>query len=291
MGRLALAAVLLLLLLPSALVPAESRVDSAPRWNQNDRWEYRVTVRGPSETTFGNLTREVSATGPVRLGNRTVDAWTLTSRQTGSVDGVNTTTVSTTYVSQSDLCVLYVNSTSESWLGELSSRANIELRYNASDGRYRFPLSAGASWEVDYNMTRTLKLNSGLSVENRTVHAGYTCDGEERVSVPAGRFMAFRIDCTPDSVNRTSYWYSDAVRGEVKREEQDGSTGILTTYDLKQYHRSPEPMFLIGTDTGLAMLLAAISAVLAAAAIIIYWARTRETRGRPPEKGGPGRSL
>jgi len=96
--------------------------------------------------------------------------------------------------------------------------------------------------------------------------------------------------CAQDAVNRTSYWYSEAVRGEVKREELDGSTGVITTYELTRYHRAQEPAFLLGTDTGLAMVLAGISMVLLAAAAIIFW-RGRKRDVRPPEKGGPGKSI
>jgi LPXTG-motif cell wall-anchored protein len=102
--------------------------------------------------------------------------------------------------------------------------------------------------------------------------------------------MAQKIVCAQDAVNRTSYWYSEAVRGEVKREELDGSTGVITTYELTRYHRAQEPAFLLGTDTGLAMVLAGISMVLLAAAAIIFW-RGRKRDVLPPEKGGPGKSI
>jgi len=291
MRRLALACALLLLVLPSVPVPAESRVDAAPQWNRGDRWEYRVTVRGPAETMFGNLTQEVSAVGPFRLGDRTVDTYTLASKQTGSGNNVESSTVSTTYVSGSDLCLLYVNSTSVTRYETLDSSARMELRYNASDGRYRFPLEAGAEWETEYVLIRSVWLDSGLAVDNRTVHARSGCEGVVNVSVPAGRFRALKVVCYPDSSNRTSYWFSGAVRGDVMREEMDGTTGVITSYELNCYRRSLEPIFLLGTDTGLALLLGIISAVLAAAALAIFWARSRERRASPPKNEGPGGSL
>lgn len=304
MGRLAIAAIVFLLSLTSALVPAESRVDSAPEWNRGDRWEYRITVQGPADRTYGNLTQEVSAAGAVRLGNRTIDAYTLTTRQTLSGSGVNTTTVSTVYVSQSDLCVLYVNSTSVTRYGDLSSRARMEMRYDASDGRYRFPLTAGTDWNMEYNLTRTVLLDPGLRVENRTVYGQFTCEGAENISVPAGRFRALRISCTINSGNQSSYWYSDAVRGEVMRRELDGRTGSVTLYELKMYQRSPEQLPLLGTDTGRAMLLGGISTVLIVAAGLLLWTRRgkrkisqpEEAREAPPtsfhiEKGRDGLQL
>jgi hypothetical protein len=291
MRRLALAATLIVLVLPSAMVPAESRVDMAPEWNMGDRWEYRVTVNGPAQTMFGNLTLEVSAVGPVRLGDRTSDAYTLTSRQTVSGNNVDSITSSITYVSRSDLCVLCVNSTIVTWYGSLNSSAMMELRYNASDGRYRFPLDAGAAWETDYVLTRAVRLDSGLSVENRTIHTSFACEGALNLSVPAGRFRALKVVCCSDASNRTSYWFSGAVRGDVRREDRDGSTGVTTVYDLKSYRRSQGPMFILGTDTGLAIMLGIISAVLAAAALSILWARSRDSSAASPKKEGRGKSL
>jgi hypothetical protein len=290
MGRLALAAVLLLLSMPSSLVPAQTQVDSPPGWKEGDRWEYRVIVQGPSETTFGNLSQEIASVGPVRLDGRALDAYSVTSRLSRSANNVNSSTVSTIYVSRSDICVIFANSSSVTRMGDLSTRANVELRYNTSDGRYHFPLATGAGWEVDYNLTRTLSTGNSVSVEDRWVHVSCACEGPEKVIVPAGRFMAQKIVCAQDAVNRTSYWYSEAVRGEVKREELDGSTGVITTYELTRYHRAQEPAFLLGTDTGLAMVLAGISMVLLAAAAIIFW-RGRKRDVLPPEKGGPGKSI
>jgi hypothetical protein len=62
-------------------------------------------------------------------------------------------------------------------------------------------------------------------------------------------------------------------------------------YDLKSYRRSQGPMFILGTDTGLAIMLGIISAVLAAAALSILWARSRDSSAASPKKEGRGKSL
>jgi len=292
MVRFAPAAVLLLLSLPCSLVPAAGGVDSAPSWNRGDRWEYNVTVKGSAEMAWGNLSQEVTAAGPVRFDNRTSDAYTLTSRQTTrSTGGVNSTVTTTTYVSRTDLCVLYVNSSSATTLGGLSSKARSALRYDASDGRYRFPLGSGTGWQADYTVNRTVRLDSGQWTDNITVHAVFGCEGPEPVVVPAGRFMAQKIVCQLDMRNTTTYWFSGGARGEVKREEMDGSSGQVTTYVLKRYHREPQPMFLLGTDTGRAMVLGAISLVLVAAGVAIYLRRRNERRGGPTRNAGPSKSI
>jgi hypothetical protein len=292
MVRFAPFAVLLLLALPCPVAWAQEGVDSAPSWNRGDRWDYEVTVNGAGDVSRGNLSQEVVAAGPVRLDNRTVDVYTLATRQaTRSGGGANSTESTTTYVSRTDLCVLYVNSSSATTLQGLSSRARMELRYNASDGRYRFPLEAGMAWQTDYEITRTIRLDFGQWTDNVTVHGAFTCEGADKIVVPAGRFLAHKVVFRPDGRNTTTYWFSAAVRGEVKREQLDGMTGASTTFVLKKYHREAQPPFLLGTDTGLALVLGMISLGLVAAGTGIYLARKRDGRGRPPEKGPPSKNI
>lgn len=281
MGRLPIVVLLLVLVLAPALPPpAGADVQGPPDWKAGDRWEYRIVYKSPLGTTFGNLTQEVTAVGPVRVGNRTVDAYTLSSHQRTMGFGVNSSASSRTYISKSDLGTLSINTTSSSHLGELSSSARMETRYDASDGRYRFPLGVGTNWSVEYNLSRRVLLSPGLIEENRTVYGQSTCEAIDRLSVGAGRFQAYRVTCTFDSGNVTTYWYSEGVRGDVKREEMDPMTGSMTIYTLERYVRAAEPFPLLGSDTGRAILLGIISGVLLLSALALVLARRRATK--PP---------
>lgn len=284
MRRLTLAAVLLLLLLSPSVLMAEKQVDAAPEWRVGDRWEYTITVEGPAGRTYGNMSQQVSAVGQVRVGNRTVDAYTLRTRQTHTGFGVNSTTTSTTHIARSDIGTLDVNSTSATNYEELRSQARMELRYDPSDGRYRFPLRAGADWNAEYNVSRRVLLSSAVILENRTAYAQFSCEGPEELSVAAGRFLAFKITCTLDSGNQTIYWYSDAVRGDVMKSELDRRTGALTVSELNKYMRQPEPLPLLGTDIGRATLLGGISAVLVFTALALHLVRRKNIRAHRPKK-------
>lgn len=280
MGRLPIFVLLFVLLLaPAMLTPAE--VQGPPDWKAGDRWEYKIVHHSLLGTTFGNLTQEVTAVGPVRVGNRTVDAYTVSSRQRTMGFGVNSSASSRTYISRSDLGTLSVNTTSSSNFGELRSSARMEVLYYSSDGRYRFPLGVGTNWSVEYNMSRRVFLSPGLMEENRTVYGQCTCEAIDKVQVGAGRFQAYRVRCTFDSGNVTTYWYSEGVRGEVKREELDPMTGATTTFTLERYVRAAEPFPLLGSDTGRAILLGTVSMLLLLSALALVLARRRTPKPTP----------
>jgi len=289
MGRAPFVAAILVLLLLPAAAPAGARIDSPPEWRVGDRWDYNMTVSNQQGTTYGNLTQEVAAAGTVRVGGRDVLSYTLSSKQTYWGYGLRTTTNSRIYIQKSDLCALIINTTTTTYFGEMNSTASTELRYNASDGRYRFPLVEGDSWTAAYELGRKLRLERSMVEESRNVTAAVTVESPERLSLPAGRFLAYKVTYTYDSGNVTTYWYCDAVRGEAARRELDRSTGTLTVYELKGYHPAPAPLPIIGSDSDKALMLGLISVALVVAALAILAMRRRAPKApkQKKEQSGP----
>ena len=82
--------------------------------------------------------------------------------------------------------------------------------YEPDSGFYAFPLAVGKTWRATYTVRQGQDEHEQW--EERQV-AAY-----EEVTVPAGTFMAFRVDMTAASYDgpEVSYWYAPAVGYVVK---------------------------------------------------------------------------
>jgi uncharacterized Zn-finger protein len=209
----------------------------------------------------------------------------LSSKQTHSGYGLRTIVNSRTYIQRSDLCTLCINSTATTFLGEMNTTGSTELRYNASDGRYRFPLVEGDSWTAAYEEGRRVRLERSTVEDSRNVTVAVAVGGPEKLTLPAGRFLAYKVTCTDDSGNETTYWYCGAVRGEAARRELDPITGTMTLYELKAYNPAPTPLPIIGSDRDKALLLGGMSVALVAAALAIVALRKRAPKAPKQKKG------
>ncbi|MGQ9581883.1 MAG: hypothetical protein ACUVV6_00015 [Thermoplasmatota archaeon] len=272
---LALAA---LLLLTQNLPPARAQEAGLPGWRVGDRWDYEVEVRSPYEDARGNATVVVVGEGRVRIGNETKAVYVLSIARREEGERSVRTQSSRDYVSKESLCTLYSKTTMEVRYGPLRSTCELTLVYSPSDGRYLFPLALNRSWRAEYNLTRTEVTSGATRVSSLRFSGNCTCSWWGELRVGRVNYTTCRIDRFEDgSANRSSYWYSDRLGAEVRREEYSAATGTLTTLTLKGHSRAPGETPILGPETGriLALLSVALALLGAAGALSLAQRRTR----------------
>lgn len=264
MRRLPFLVLLLLLPLPSS-VPAAPTAGSAPEWRVGDSWQYKVTTQSGSLTTLGNLVLRVVSDGELRVGNSTVGAYTLSQKlkpwtpanaskklaEEASWGPTYTIVTTTLIVEKRSLCTLVSNSTIRSFHGSDVTEDHELLVYHPSDGRLRFPLAVGASWNATFNLTRTRQYPFHVITDNSSVNCRYECQGFEKL--PDGK-EGFRVRGTADGAGtETVFWYSPRYRWEVRREEQDASAGTVRVSTLLKHTPGVAPSLFSSPQTLLAI--------------------------------------
>lgn len=287
MRRLALLVALLLVPAPFCAEAAPT-AGAAPLLHPGDYWKYIVS--DGSGRALNNLTVRVFDERDVRVGNSTIRAYNLTQRLTPYLPPVKTnlsdrarwgpvyTIVETNLtLRQSDLCTLSSEATIRS-VHYADVTEDIELlAFSPSDGRLRFPLSAGASWNATFNQTRTRQYPFHRITENTTVTRLYECQAFEKL--PDGK-EGFRIRSTDGTTgSETVSWYSPGHRADVRREERDASTGAMLVYTLVSHKSGQPPSIFSNPQTLLAIAFGA--AALAMLAVALYTAY----RARHPSTG------
>jgi hypothetical protein len=307
-----------MLLLPAPFcAEAAPNAGTAPLLHKGDYWKYIVS--DGSGRPLNNLTVRVVDERDVRAGNSTIRAYNLTQKLTPYLPPVKTnlsdrarwgpvyTVVETNLtLRKSDLCTLSSEATIRS-VHYADVTVDIELlAFSPSDGRLRFPLSAGASWNATFNQTRTRQYPFHRVTENTTVTRLYECQAFEKL--PDGR-EGFRIRSTDAATgSETVSWFSPGQRADVRREERDGPAGTMRVYALVRHESGLPPSIFSNPQTLLAIAfgLAAL-AMLAGALYTAYRARHPSTghdvkrpaasAPEPPAAPlgapgkGPGRSL
>ena len=281
MRLLPLLALSILLVIPQVSCAAGAPSAAAPEWRVGDRWSYDVTVQSSAGTTEGNLTVTVAADGPVRVGNATVDAYTVREKREDWSFNSNTTVLTTLVVDKKTLCTLFSNSSTVTYFGTVRSEVREEDLYSPSDGRYQFPLSAGLNWTATYNLTRTRYFVFDHAVDVSAVTLSRDCLAYESVNY---KEKGFRVACTAGpGGSMVTYWYSPHYRGEVMREEYDHGSDTTTTYRLGSYSRGPEPSFFASPDTRRILILGVAALALAFVAVGLMAVRRRIPKRAPPE--------
>lgn len=108
-----------------------------------------------------------------------------------------------------------------------------DLRMKGQHEPLRFPLTPGKTWSFEYSLQNNAK--------RTRITQTATVKGWENVNVPAGNFMALRVehqgiynssdgDYQWSGRIRETYWYAPAARRVVKREYQD-TKGDGSTWD------------------------------------------------------------
>jgi hypothetical protein len=294
--RIAPFLVLLLLLPLPASAPAAPAAQPAPEWHAGDSWQYKVTDE--SGKPVSDLSVKVVDERDVRAGGSTVRAYNLTQKLTpwtpanasklpvearwGPIYTIVTTNLT---VGKKDLCTLSSDSTIRSVHYSDVTEDHELLIYSPSDGRLRFPLAAGTSWNATFNLTRTRRYPFHVITDNSTVSRLYECQAFEKV--PDGK-EGFRIRWT-DGVtgSETVSWYGPRYRSEVRREERDAAAGTDRVYTLVRSASGQAPSIFSSPQVLLAIAFGVAAAVmLAGASYAAYRARYPAGR-RKVEKKAP----
>lgn len=298
-------AVLLLLLPLATTVPAAPTVKSVPEWNVGDSWQYQVTTRTGTLTTLGDLTVKVVADGEVRIGNATVRAYTLSERlkpwtpanaskrlpEEASWGQTYTLVNTTVIVERSTLCILSTDSIRSTVHGADVTNDSESVVYSPSDGRMRFPLTAGSAWNVTFNMTRTRRYPFHTFTDNLTQTRSYECLGQVNVTY---REKGFHIRCAIEgSASTIDYWYSSRYRADVRREEFDASTGTYRSLELLKHSSVQPPEPFRNPQTVLALLFGLAALGLMAGALLLRFLPgvMQRRKERRLEKGSAARTA
>jgi hypothetical protein len=305
------------LLLPlQPFAEAAPNASAAPAFNPGDFWKYTVSDGTGKPLNFLSVT--VRDERDVRQGNATVRAYNLTERLTPWLPAVETNLSDKVRYGPVYTIVETNVTIARKDLSRLSSASNISnvhysdvthdheyLTYSPGDGRLRFPLSAGQSWNATFDRTRVRQYEFRRIVDNATITRTYVCEAYEKL--PDGK-EGFRIRSgEPGGGPETVSWFSPAYGADVRREERDGAGNVLVYTLVKHGHGQVQSIFSNPqTMLALAFGVAAV-AMLAGAAFSAYRARNPVTRSGkkkdaaappaappPPAKPAgkaPGRSL
>ena len=165
---------------PSPMLPPAE----APEWRRGHEWAFRWK----SEKGTGTFIR--------------------------SVDRVETIDGTEFYVTRRGAYESYWRRADLAFLMEKRRGGGIETRNTPPQTWYAWPLTVGKTWEQTYR--RENQLETGVSEPTMRC----AVDRQERVSVPAGVFDTFRIECRNKRTNRVMFrhWYAPAVSQSVKEE-------------------------------------------------------------------------
>lgn len=104
----------------------------------------------------------------------------------------------------------------------------------------RWPLTPGLEWKVSESENFTSKKGLVVTTGDRQFSGTFKVEGKEEVTTTSGVFDSFRVVARDKAGNMTgSWWYSDKVKREVKR--QLIVKGVPVTYELLSYQVSAIP--------------------------------------------------
>lgn len=146
-------------------------------------------------------------------------AWSLDQKNTGSFgkdarvrltrgDGTWQGRPAHTFRNQTGMTT-YADPATGRWFGFVSPEGKTTLSWEPPIG-WEFPLWVGKRWTTPYRMT--------LHAANRTITYDFTCDvaGYGDVTVPAGTFKAYRIECASTIDTVEVYWSAPELGFFVK---------------------------------------------------------------------------
>ena len=184
-----------------------------PTYKVGDTWTYELEYEG----SYYEMTYEV--TGDTVVGGR--DCWIVKATWTPSLVGVSS---GTGKYDKASLFPLFEQA-SGSVMGVPFTGTN-SYSYDPANASF-FPLEVGKEVTVGETseITAAVLGEEDTSTETKTHH--YKVEAVQEITVEAGTFKCFKI--TDGDV---TIWYSDKVKQDVKRIEDDGSVMELTYYSV-----------------------------------------------------------
>jgi hypothetical protein len=185
-----------------------------PTYKVGTTWTYELSYGG----SYYSFTYEVTGEGSVN-GR---DCWILKETITPALYGI---TSATEKYDKANLFPLQ-SQASGSTMG-VSFTTSIAYSYQPADASY-YPLEVGMEVTVtETNTTTTTVAGQATDPQTETITHDYKVEAVEEITVTAGTFKCFKI-----TDGNATIWYSDKVKQDVKRIENDGTTQELTSYSV-----------------------------------------------------------
>jgi hypothetical protein len=193
---------------------SKAKEGQLPAYKVGDTWTYEEMMEGSYYTVTYEVTGEDEVDG--------MDCWTV--KQTISPEFMGMSSM-TAKIDKANLFPLQGQG-SGSMMGMPFSVA-MDYSYQPSDASY-YPLEIGEEVSVTetHATTATVAGQTGDPETETKTHV-YKVEAKEEITVEAGTFTCFKI-----TDGDATIWYSDKVKQDIKRIEDDGSTQELTSYSI-----------------------------------------------------------
>lgn len=295
-------ALLVLLALVAAAMPATATSVDRPSWRAGDFWTYRSnTTIVPGLNLTGSATSTVFGTIPAMSGGAAVDAVRVLLSGKGTAAGTVTTKSGPIPVQGEwiltgeerfeplNLHPLYsvldlsVNGTYGGLL-PFSLRFQNTTTYRVVSDRWPYPMVVGTSGNVTVAYNFTQDLHSSILGDlhgNGTGQAvfGFSLADAVSVGTPAGTFQAYPLrEEAPDGTWERRF-VSTAVGNDVRMEtyDQDGNLTAVSTLVAYRYQAAEPPTFLGLTLLNWAVVTPIVAAILIVAVLLVRRARRKKS--------------
>lgn len=206
------------------IVPSASADVAKPDWVSGDKWEYASSEYGITTTT----TLEFEAVKTINVNGTDYEVYSMKKEDKISMYGINLTYPGQVYYQRSDLGMVKMDQT----MSILGFSTSDVTTYAPPKKDCKFPLSVGQTWTETYTeITYSTMDDEITSYYEETYTDIYTVLSQETVTVEAGTFETYKIQCVDEDGDSIYSWYSPDVKNFVKM-SVGTSTSQLTSYEV-----------------------------------------------------------
>jgi heme/copper-type cytochrome/quinol oxidase subunit 2 len=205
-------------------LPQASADAPKPEWVNGDKWEYTSSVYGILTTT----TTEYDGVETITVNETSYDVYIIKKDETTSAYGFNLTYPGHAYYQRSDMGMVKMDQTM-TLLGMTSSDVTT---YAPPKKDCKFPLSVGQIWtETFTEITYSSMDDEIITYDEETYTNTYIVSLEEEITVTAGTFDTYKIECEDEDGYTIYSWYAPEVKNFVKM-SSGGVTTQLSSYEV-----------------------------------------------------------
>lgn len=258
-----------IILMSMSLMPCLSSSIEVPKYSRGDRWEYDIFG---AYNVQGKMRTEVLGVTTTNYRGSSIEVYVMSLNRTGGSGPASGTVFLT----------MDLGKVREEYPGTV-------ITYSPPLRQFVFPVHAGDSYNYRYNRTGP----QGNATTTEPVELKIIVEALEEVTVPAGRFEAFRINVT--EVGTSSgfrIWFSERAGNIVKQEYLFGGS-LFATWSLVsfEYAKAPAASF-----DALPVILIVVCVLIPVIVLVVFRKRVVQVLRRPKrrksrksKKGGPKR--
>lgn len=210
----------------------------APVLSVGDHWILQGAARTANNTTTITTAGRVAALEAFSIIGQTYDAVRMEGTAQTQSATLSTRGSYRTWVRAADQADLQQDLTVQYQAAGRNVTSSSQFTYDAPCPNLAWPLYVGKSWSVSCTVhDRTDSTGGSSSIGNLTRHSDYRVAALENLTVPAGTYLAYRIEinATVDSGGRgqttlTTSWYAPKMCTIIQNIDRVGSR--LTTMAL-----------------------------------------------------------